>query len=77
MFVYQHSQRENPKHFLFVQPGVDHPETSEWFDSEGKPKLLQVVFEFGKADVIDNLGQYLIDKKYASKHRIIISEDEV
>ena len=66
MKVYYHGR--STKHRLFVQPGVDHPESSEWMeaadhDGKRKPKLFDVIFENGIATVDDNLGKYLITKK--------------
>jgi len=75
MKVYYHGRA--PKHRIFVQPGVDHPETSEWMEpaeKEGKtkPKLFEIFFENFVATVPDNLGKYLIDKGLASKTKIIL-----
>lgn len=75
MKVYYHGH--GLKHRLFVQPGVDYPETSEWMeptDPKGnvKPKLLEIQFENGVANVSDNLGRYLIEKGHARKSKIIL-----
>ncbi|VVC76003.1 hypothetical protein AQUSIP_13040 [Aquicella siphonis] len=64
MKVYYPGNRENIR--LYVQPGIDHPETSEWFEG-GKPKMFEVHFKNQVAEVDDNIGQYLLDKKLAIK----------
>lgn len=65
------------KHRVYVQPGVDHPETSEWMepadkDGKRKSKLIEVLFENNVATVPDNLGKYLVDKGLASKTKLIL-----
>lgn len=68
---------------VFVTPGRDHPETSDWMktntDSEGKsfnePIMFTVKFENGVAEVPDNLGRYMIDKGLARKSRLILPPD--
>ncbi len=75
MKVYYHGR--STKHRLFVQPGVDHPESSEWMeaadhDGKRKPKLFDVIFENGIATVDDNLGKYLITKGLANKSKFIL-----
>lgn len=74
MKVYYHGR--NPNHRLYVQPGVNHPEISDFMeypDKNGvaKPKLFEVIFENYKADVPDSLGKYLISNKFASKSQIV------
>jgi hypothetical protein len=75
MKVYYHGK--SPKHKLYVQPGVDHPEISDFMeapDNNGvaRPKLFEVFFNNHVATVIDSLGKYLLDKKLASKNKLIL-----
>lgn len=64
-----------PREDVMVQPGVFHPETSDFMDKEtGKPTMFNVVFRYGQSDEIpDNLGQYLIDQGLAQGTRFILS----
>lgn len=71
MKVYKPSKYNNTAHTVFVQPGVDYPETSEWMDAENKPKLFQIFFRNGVAEVEDNLGHYLIDRQIAAPTPLI------
>ena len=70
MKVYYAGTSKN--HKIMVQPGIDHPEISDWFYPDGKSKMLTVQFIDGVAEVEDNLGQYLIDKKLAQKSFLIL-----
>jgi hypothetical protein len=65
MKVYYAGKSEN--HRLYVQPAVDYPEKTEWSDKHGKPLMFEVHFKNHVAEVDDNLGRYLIEKKYAIK----------
>lgn len=72
---------------IFVSPGADHPESSDWIqvrsDSEGRlvrePIQFAVKFEEGVAEVSEELGRYMIDRKLASKRpqRIVLPPQEV
>ncbi len=75
MKVYYNGKSQ--KHRLYVQPGVDHPEINEFMgspDPQGVsiPKLFEVFFDNHVATVIDSLGKYLLDKKLASKTKLIL-----
>lgn len=71
MRVYKHGLKENRGvHTVFVQPGTEYPEVTDWHNEEGHAILLPVVFTDGVADVPSNLGQYLIDKGLASSSPI-------
>ena len=67
---------------IFVAPGKDHPENSDWIkvsrNPEGRevrePVQFAVKFENGVAEVPDGLGRYLIDKKLARRSPLIVRE---
>jgi len=65
MKVYYAGSNEN--HRMYVQPGIEHPETSAWLSPDKKPIMFEVHFKKGVAEVDDNLGEYLIDKGLAVK----------
>lgn len=71
MKVYLHGIQEQHNHRLFVQPGVEYPDVSDWHEADGRPRLIEINFSFGCADVPDNLGRYLIDKGLAQETMII------
>ena len=71
MIIYQPNARNSPKQLMFVQPGNEYP-NSEWIDEKGKPRLITVEFKFGKAEVPDNLGQYMLDHDMAKPSPIIL-----
>ena len=58
-------------HRIYVSPGVDHPDVSEWVGENRKPKQFEILFMNGQAEVDDKLGEYLIEKGLASKSKII------
>jgi hypothetical protein len=68
--VYKTS-KNHTTHTLYVQPGIHYPENSEWMGEDNKPKLFQVSFKNGVAEVEDNLAHYLIDKQMAKSSPII------
>jgi hypothetical protein len=57
---------------LFVSPNNDGASNQDWMDAEGKPKLIQVSFKDGVAEVPNDLGRYMIDRKLANKTAIIL-----
>lgn len=65
---------------VFVSPGRDHPETSEWIrsssDGEGRPVQepvqFTVTFKAGMAEVPENLGKYMIAHKLAVRSPLIL-----
>ena len=71
---------------MFVTPGKDHPETSNWMqqsvDGENRPVSIPtqyaVKFNNGEAEVDDQLGKYMIAKGLATpwKQRIILPASE-
>ena len=48
------------RHTVFIQPGKDQP-VSDWMDADGKPRIFELVFVRGAADVPDNLARYMVD----------------
>jgi metallophosphoesterase superfamily enzyme len=71
---------------LFVTPGHEHPETTDWMrpasDGEGRvvnvPVQFTVKFDNGVAEVDDQLGEYMIAKRLARRdpQRIILPASE-
>src|SRR5665213_1989077 len=73
MKVYKHGSREVVgKHWLLVQPGSEIPDVPGWFDGEGRPVLIPVLFQNGMAEVADHLARYLLDKGYVHKSPLVI-----
>lgn len=71
MRVYRPQDAAVPRHTLFVQPGREFP-VSEWMDEEQKPRIFQVEFRGGVAEVPDNLGLYLIDRELAQPSPLLL-----
>lgn len=63
------------KHRVFVQPGNDFPDNTDFVDGEGKPKMFTVEFVNGVAEVADNLGRYMVDNKLARSHQFMLPGD--
>jgi hypothetical protein len=65
---------------IFATPGAHHPENGAWVkQSQGEggrtirePIQFTVKFENGVAEVDDQLGQYLIDRKAASRSPLVL-----
>ena len=70
MFVYYHGRSVN--HHMHIQPANLFPTVSAWREHDGRPKSFDIHFVNGKAEVDDNVGQYLIDQGLASKTKIIV-----
>ncbi len=47
----------------------------DWFDDQGKPRQFNVMFEYGAAEVEDEIGRYLIAKGYAAKSALVLPGD--
>jgi len=73
MLVYRPHDELRARHVIFVQPGSQH-RISDWMDEKGKPRMFNVVFIRGRAEVPNNLGQYLIDSGQAQASPIILPE---
>jgi len=71
MFVYIPEYSDKRTHGMFVQPAND-AQSSEWVEKDGRHKMYHVVFEYGRADVPDSLGQYMLDRGMAKRSPIII-----
>jgi hypothetical protein len=57
---------------LFLCPNNDGMANGEWNDAEGKPKEILVTFKDGAAEVPNDLGRYLTDRKLALKTPLIL-----
>jgi len=74
MKIYLQSQKAYlGQHNFFITPGKEHPETKEFFDEQGNPLQIPVQFNYGMAEVPDNIGRYLIKKELASKSKILLN----
>lgn len=63
---------------IFITPGKDHPESSEFLDPKSKePIMLTVKFENGKAEVSDAVGKYLIANNHAQRNPVILQPEDV
>jgi len=71
MIVYHPVTRDRTT-YTFCQPGLEHP-VSDWLDENGDPLSFNVEFKFGKAEVPDNLGRFLIDKGLAQESVILVA----
>lgn len=62
----------NPRktHEMFVTPFDS--DSSEFKDSQGKLRTFVVTFEYGRADVPDNLGRWMVDHGLAKSSLIIL-----
>ncbi|ADE12143.1 hypothetical protein [Sideroxydans lithotrophicus] len=76
MKIYLPHYDGKPTHNVFVQPGREYP-NSAWMDENGKPRMFAVEFRYGRAEVADNLGQYMLDKELAQSSPIIVIERKV
>lgn len=47
---------------------------SEWVNEKNEPIDFNVEFEFGKAEVPDNLGKYLLKHGFAKMSRLIMRD---
>ncbi len=75
MFVYYRGTSSD--HRLFIQPAIDFPHVNAWREPDGRPKMFDIHFVNGEADVEENIGQYLVDKGLAAKTKVIASMSEV
>lgn len=64
----------SPLHLMHVAPAADmegeHP--SEWMGEGGHAITIPVRFEYGRAEVPDNLGEYLTARGYAQRTALIL-----
>ena len=73
MKVYIAEYREKMRHTIFLQPATIAKST-EWVDEHGKPKMFNITFELGVADVPDSVGQFMIDQGIAKRSFLILPE---
>ena len=78
MNVYLHGSDGNPppaRHVVIMSPaahlaGKELPH--EFVEPDGKPRNFEITFVYGKAEVPDALGKYMIEQKLAEKTRLIL-----
>lgn len=56
---------------MYVTP-ASNSDSVEFKDVLGKPIMFQVIFEYGKAEVSDALGRWMVDNGMAIRSRIIL-----
>lgn len=71
MHVYRPQDAQVARHTVFVQPGREFPVT-DWLNEDGNARMFTVVFRGGRAEVPDNLGQYMIDRELASASPLLL-----
>ena len=86
MIIYLHGSTDKApveRHVLICSPAGHLPrdfqlgekgENGDWWDQTGdapRPKQFQVEFRFGKAEVPDPLGRYLVGAGLAQKTKLI------
>jgi hypothetical protein len=67
-------------HTMHIRPAAD-PRLKgdvpmDWVDEKNQPIPFQVEFVRGKAEVDDQIGNYLIDTGLARKTKLILPEDD-
>ncbi len=78
MRVYLHGSPDQPppaRHTLLVTPAAHLPGQEmphEFVERDGSPRTFDILFEYGKAEVPDVLGKYLVENKLAEKTRLIL-----
>ena len=78
MFVYL--PHKNANHTMHISPAADPrikgEVPTEWVDDKNAPLTFQVEFVRGKAEVDDNIGNYLIEQGLAKKSKIILPDED-
>ncbi|MHB0992692.1 MAG: hypothetical protein ACYC0M_15645 [Burkholderiales bacterium] len=69
MFIYKPEQPS--EHTVFIQPGKN-VRCSDWLDEDNNPRMFRVHFHNGRAEVPDNLGNYMVDTGQARISPIIL-----
>lgn len=66
--------RERAAYNLFVRPANDMQGTppSDFVDADKNPIQFTVTFEYGRAEVPDALGYYLLDNGHAQRTALIL-----
>lgn len=81
MFVYLTGSKERsaPLHVKYVAPAGDKKHVrdgdipSDWINQEGQPAGFAVEFNYGRAEVDDRLGEYMISAGLAQRTNLIRS----
>ncbi len=78
MKIYLTGEREkaNPAHIMYVAPAADKRNAptnipSDWLDDEKKPRTFPITFVHGRADVPDQLGNYLVKTGQAAASSLL------
>jgi hypothetical protein len=79
MYVYLNGDnpRGHPNYVVRVAPAADNYFTnaedcpSDWKEANGSAKQIDIVFAYGRAEVDENMGRYLVKRGIAERSRII------
>lgn len=71
MIIYSNTAEPRPKHEMFVTP-ARNSDSVEFKDESGKPIMFSVLFEYGRAEVPQNLGRWMVDNEMAIVSRLIL-----
>lgn len=52
---------------IYCSPNADGAQRNEWDNPDGTPRMIEVHFANGEAEVPDELGNYLVDKGLAKR----------
>lgn len=66
----------NP-HTVYLRPAahVKGGFPAEWLNPDGSKRMFRIEFKNGRADVPDNIGQFMIDTGLARSSPILLPED--
>jgi hypothetical protein len=71
---------KNANHTMHITPAADPRIKGEvpsgWVNDKNEPLTFQVEFIRGKAEVDDNIGNYLIKQGLAKKSKIILPDED-
>jgi len=78
MFVYL--PHKNANHTMHISPAADPrmkgEMPSDWVDDKNEPRTFQIEFVRGKAEVDDDIGNYLVKQGLAKKSKIILPDED-
>lgn len=77
MIVYTTGEKsaKQPSFIMSLSPANDPPGAecpADWVDDKNNPVQINVEFQYGRADVPDDLGRYMIKRGFAAKTKLIL-----